>query len=152
MSAITITITGNLTGDPEMRFTPNGTQVATFTVAANERYRDNSGQWQDGPTSFLKVHAWRDLADHAAESLHKGDRVIVTGQLRQRSYEVEPQHAKDNGKRSVFEVSATEIGAALRYATAKISKVKRDGSPVPEDPWSASAPVPDGPADDEPPF
>jgi len=148
MSAIQITVTGNLTADPELRFTPAGAPVAQFTVASNERYKDGSGQWADGPTSFVRCNAWRDLAEHCAESLTKGDRVIVTGILRQRDYE-----AKDGSKRTVWELAVSEAGAALRYATAKISKVRRDGAPLPEDPWAHQAPVPDGPPPgDEPPF
>lgn len=148
MTAIQTTVTGNLAGDPELRFTPAGVPVASFTVAANERYKDQAGQWQDGSTSFLKCNAWRDLAEHIAESLGKGDRVIVSGQLRQRTYET-----KENEKRIIWELAASEVGAALRYATVKISKVRRDQAPPPEDPWSDQAPPPAGPADaDEPPF
>ena len=146
MSAINITVTGNLTGDPELRFTSSGSPVATFTVASNERFKDGSGQWQDGPVSFVRVNAWRQLAEHVAESMTKGDRVIVTGALRQRDYE-----ATDGTKRTVWEVTASEVGAALTFATAKVTRTKRDNVPVPDDPWArdsrSSAPV-----EDEPPF
>jgi single-strand DNA-binding protein len=153
MAGIQITVIGNLTDDPELRYTPAGVAVATFTVASNERYRDNGGQWQDGPTSFVRCNVWRDLADHAAESLAKGDRVIVSGILRQRSYEVEAKSPQDSGKRTVWEVAASEVGAALRYATVKVSKVRRDGVPVPEDPWAGANGGPqDSDAPDEPPF
>jgi single-strand DNA-binding protein len=152
MPSTQITITGNLTDAPDLRFTPSGAPVATFTVAVNERYRDNSGTWQDGETSFHRVNAWRELAEHATESLGKGDRVIVTGTLRQRNYE-----NKDGDKRTVWEVRAAAIGADLTRAVVKITRVKRNGVPLPEDPW-ASAPAPTG-ADDnsegfsgEPPF
>jgi single-strand DNA-binding protein len=148
MTAIDITVTGNLTGDPELRFTSAGVPVASFSVASNERYKDGAGQWQDGPTSFVKCNAWRDLAEHAAESLVRGDRVIVTGILRQRNYET-----KEGEKRIAWEVAVTEVGAALKYATVKISKVHRDQTPPPEDPW-ADAPPRTGPAstEGEPPF
>jgi len=147
VSAINITITGNLTGDPELKFTAAGVPVATFTVASNERFKDGTGEWQDGPTSFVRVNAWRDLAEHIAESLAKGDRVMVAGTLRQRDYET-----KEGEKRSVWEVHAAEVGAALRYATVKVSKVRRDHVPPPEDPWSREAPAPSAPFEDEPPF
>lgn len=151
MSAISVTVSGNLTGDPELKFTPSGAPVAQFTVAANERYRDQSGQWQDGPTSFVRCAAWRDLAEHVAESLSKGDAVIVTGIMRERAYETDPVHAADSGKRRVWELAATDVGAALRRATVKVSRVRRSDAPVPDDPWGG-APVPAAPAEDEPPF
>jgi single-strand DNA-binding protein len=149
MTAITITVTGNLTGDPELRFTPAGRPVAQFTVASNERYKDGqSGEWKDGPTSFVRCNAWAELAEHVAECLNKGDRVVVTGTLRQRDYE-----AKDGTKRTVWEVAVTDIGASVKYATVRISKARRDGAPIPEDPWASTG----GPKDsdvppDEPPF
>ena len=141
-----ITVIGNLTDDPELRYTQTGSAVATMTVAVNERYRDSgSGEWKDGPTSYVRCYAWRDLADHAAESLRKGDRVIVYGTMRQRSYET-----KEGEKRTVWEVQATELGAALRYAKASVTRVRRDAVPVPADPWApADAPPP---AEDRPPF
>jgi single-strand DNA-binding protein len=147
MTAINITVTGNLTGDPELRYTPTGAAVAQFTVASNERYRANNGEWQDGPTSFVRCNAWRDLAEHTAESLSKGDRVVVTGTLRQRDYE-----AKDGSKRTVWELAVSEVGAALKYATVKISKARRDGAPIPEDPWANGPGPQDSDAPDEPPF
>lgn len=147
MSAISITVTGNLTGDPELKFTQTGSPVAAFTVASNERFKDAKGEWQDGPTSFVRVNAWRDLAEHVAESLAKGDRVIVSGTLRQRNYET-----KEGEKRTVWEVAATEVGAALRYATVKISKIRRDSVPPAEDPWASSGPSDSDVPPDEPPF
>jgi single-strand DNA-binding protein len=145
MSAISTTVIGNLTADPELRFTPTGTPVAVFTVASNERFRDQSGQWQDGPTSFVRCNAWRHLAEHIAESAAKGDRLIVTGTFRQRGYET----ASDE-KRTVWELAVSEAGAAMTYATVKVSKVRRDTVPVPDDPW-AGAGTQEPPAD-EPPF
>lgn len=146
MTAISVTVVGNLTADPELRYTASGVPVATFTVASNERFKDAAGEWQDGPTSFVRCNAWRDLAEHVAESLAKGDRAVITGILRQRDYE-----AQDKTKRTVWEVACSEVGAALRYATAKIAKARRDSVPTPEDPWAAAGPPP-GPTDDEPPF
>ncbi len=103
----TLTITGSLTGDPELRFTGTGTAVVAFTVAASRRVYDQAtGQWQDGDTLFLRCSAWRDLADHAAESLTKGMRVIVTGRLKQRSYET-----SEGDKRTVYEVDADDVRA-----------------------------------------
>lgn len=145
MTAINATVIGNLTADPELKFTTNGTPVAVFTVASNERYKDGSGQWQDGPTSFVRCNAWRHLAEHIAESVAKGDRVIVSGTFRQRDYET------TNGeKRTVWELAVSEAGAALSYATAKVSRAKRDSVPVPDDPWASSARS--APIEDEPPF
>jgi single-strand DNA-binding protein len=90
MPAIEITVTGNLARDPDLDYTATGTTRAVFTVASNERYRDNDGEWKDGPTSWVRCVAWRDLAEHLAETLVKGDRVIVTGALRQR--DTRPRH------------------------------------------------------------
>jgi single-strand DNA-binding protein len=143
MSAISISVVGNLTSDPELRYTATGTPVASFSVASNERYKDGAGQWQDGPVSFVRVNVWRELAEHCAESLAKGDRAVVTGTLRQRDYE-----AKDGTKRRVWEVAASEVGAALKYATVKIAKVRRDTVPIPDDPWAAQ----NGGPVEEPPF
>ena len=123
----TLTITGNLTADPELRFTGTGTPVAAFTVAASRRVYDQaSGQWKDGGTLFLRCSAWRDLAEHAAETLEKGMRVIVTGRLRQRDYE-----ASDGTRRTVCELDADDIGPSLKWATAKIAKTSRDKIPHP---------------------
>ena len=123
----TLTITGNLTADPDLRFTTTGTAVATFTVAASPRvYDKDTGQWRDGDTLFLRCTAWRDLADHVAESLTKGTRVIVTGRLRQRQYET-----TDGDKRTVYELEAEEAGPSLRFATARIARTIRDKVPHP---------------------
>jgi single-strand DNA-binding protein len=149
VTAIQVTVVGNLTADPELRYTATGVPVASFTVASNERFKDGTGEWQDGPTSFVRCNAWRDLAEHAAESLAKGDRAVVTGTLRQRDYE-----AQDGTKRTVWEVAVSEVGAALRYATVKIAKARRDSVPVPEDPWAGTdaGTAAGPPPGDEPPF
>lgn len=143
MTAIQVTVVGNLTADPELKFTQTGTPVASFTVASNERYRDDAGKWQDGATSFARCNAWRELAEHVCESVGKGDRVIVTGIMQQRTYET-----KEKEKRSVWEVRVSAVGPDLAYATAKVARVKRDGAPVPEDPWASRG----AQADEEPPF
>lgn len=117
----TITVTGNLTADPELRFTQSGAAVVSFTVASTPRMFDkNSGEWKDGEALFLRCNAWRQLAENVSESLTKGSRVLVTGRLRQRSFDT-----KEGEKRTVVELEAEEVGPSLRYATAKISKVDR---------------------------
>ena len=119
MNETAITLTGNLVDNPELRFTPAGVAVARFRLASTPRYRDSStGEWKDGDTLFMTCQAWRQLAEHVAESLSKGTQVILTGRLRQRSYE-----AQDGGKRTVYEIEADEIGPSLRNATAKVEKV-----------------------------
>lgn len=157
----TITLIGNLTADPELRFTPSGAAVANFTVASTPRTFDRqSGEWKDGDALFLNCSVWRQAAENVAESLTKGMRVIVTGNLKQRSYET-----REGEKRTVFEVEVDEVGPALRYATAKVTRTAsgqgnsghqggdehrqaaRDGSaPAPAapaaaaaDPWGAPA-------------
>ena len=153
----TITIVGNLTSDPELRFTPSGAAVASFTVASTPRYLDKStNEWKDGDALFLRCSVWRQLAEHVAESLHRGERVIVTGRLKQRSFDT-----KEGEKRTVVEVDVDEVGPSLRYATATINKVSRGGGGAPagngfgasstpaEDPWATPAP---GGSVDEPPF
>ena len=117
----TLTVVGNLTTDPELRYTPNGLAVANFTVASTPRtYDRQAGGWKDADPLFLRCTLWRQPAENAAESLTKGTRVIVTGRLRQRSYE-----APQGEKRTVTELDADEIGASLRYATTKITKTSR---------------------------
>jgi single-strand DNA-binding protein len=117
-----VAITGNLTDDPEVTFTPNGTAVANFRLAVTPRVKDGEG-WKDGETSFFRITAWRDLATHLADSLSKGDRVIVLGQLSTRSWE-----EKDSGeRRSVVEVTAEEVGPSLKWATAKPERTKANG-------------------------
>jgi single-strand DNA-binding protein len=108
-----VTITGNLTDDPDLRFTPNGNPVANFRLAVTARVKDGEG-WKDGDTSFFRVNVWRQLAEHAAESLAKGDRAVVIGRLKSRSWET-----PEGDKRSVVEVEADEVAPSLRWATAK---------------------------------
>ena len=152
MNAINVTVIGNLARDPELRYTPSGAAVASFTVASSKRYRDNAGEWVDGPTSWVRCNAWRDLAEHVAESVSKGDRVIVTGEIGQRDYEVPAKNGKgDPEKRTTWEVQAVDVGVSLRSATAKVAKVRRGGAPIPEDPWADASPA-DASATGEPPF
>ncbi|MBB2944763.1 single-strand DNA-binding protein [Actinoplanes lutulentus] len=119
----TITVVGNLTDDPELRFTPSGAAVAKFRIASTPRTLDRqSGEWKDGEPLFLACNIWRDAAEHVAESLQRGARVIVQGRLRQRSYET-----REGEKRTVYELEVDEIGPSLRYATAKVQKASRSG-------------------------
>lgn len=113
-----ITIIGNLTSDPELRFTPSGAAVANFTVASTPRTFDRqTNEWRDGDAMFLNCAVWRQYAEHVAESLTKGMRVIVTGNLKSRQYET-----REGERRTVFEVDVNEVGPALRYATAKVTR------------------------------
>ncbi|HYN95063.1 MAG TPA: single-stranded DNA-binding protein [Pilimelia sp.] len=119
----TITVIGNLTDDPELRFTPSGAAVAKFRVASTPRFMDKaSGEWKDGEPLFLACTVWRQAAENVAESLQRGARVIVSGRLRQRSYET-----REGEKRTVIELEVDEIGPSLRYATAKVQKMSRSG-------------------------
>jgi len=159
----TITVVGNLTADPELRFTSSGAAVANFTVASTPRTFDRqAGDWKDGEPLFLRCNIWRQAAENVAESLTRGMRVVVQGRLRQRSYQT-----KEGENRTVFEMEVDEIGPSLRYATAKVNKANRGGAgggggfsggggassaPV-DDPWgSAPAAGSSGGFDDEPPF
>lgn len=118
-----ITVVGNLTADPELRFTPSGAPVANFTVASTPRTFDRqSGEWKDGDAMFLNCAVWRQAAENVAESLTKGMRVIVQGRLRSRSYET-----REGEKRTVFEIEVEEIGPALKYATAKVTRTQGGG-------------------------
>ncbi len=118
-----ITVVGNLTADPELRFTPSGAAVANFTVASTPRTFDkNSNEWKDGEALFLRCSVWRQAAENVAESLQKGTSVIVQGRLKQRSYET-----KEGEKRTVYELDVDEIGPSLRWATAKVTKASRGG-------------------------
>ena len=118
-----ITVVGNLTADPELRFTPAGAAVANFTVASTPRVFDRqSNEWKDGEALFLRCNIWREAAENVAESLTRGSRVIVQGRLKQRSYET-----REGEKRTVVELEVDEIGPSLRYATAKVTKAGRDG-------------------------
>ena len=119
----TITVIGNLTNDPELRFTPSGSAVANFTIASTPRTFDRqSNEWKDGETLFLRASVWREAAENVAESLTKGMRVIVSGRLKSRSYET-----KEGEKRTVIELEVDEIGPSLRYANAKVNRTQRSG-------------------------
>ncbi|GAA1769753.1 single-stranded DNA-binding protein [Luedemannella helvata] len=162
-----ITVVGNLTDDPELRFTPSGAAVAKFRIASTPRTLDRqTNEWKDGEPLFLACSVWRQAAENVAESLQRGARVIVTGRLRQRSYET-----REGEKRTVIELEVDEIGPSLRYATAKVQKASRGsgggggfgasgggggggrGASV-DDPWASSAPAGGSGSsfDDEPPF
>ncbi|MGH3914577.1 MAG: single-stranded DNA-binding protein [Pseudonocardiaceae bacterium] len=165
-----ITVVGNLTADPELRFTASGAAVANFTVASTPRTFDRqTGEWKDGDALFLRCNIWRQAAENTAETLTRGMRVIVSGRLRQRSFET-----REGEKRTVVELEVDEVGPSLRYATAKVNRVSRQGGASggggygaasssdssSDDPWS-SAPPAGAPAgsggnsagyDDEPPF
>src|SRR5688500_3354123 len=136
-----ITVVGNLTADPELRFTPSGAAVANFTVASTPRTFDRqTNEWKDGEALFLNCSVWRQAAENAAESLVRGMRVIVSGRLKARSYET-----REGEKRTVFEIDVDEVGPSLKYATAKVSKTSRSGSGGGggggygggDDPWSS---------------
>lgn len=161
-----ITVIGNLTADPELRFTASGAAVANFTVASTPRTFDRTtNEWKDGEALFLRCNIWRQAAENVAESLTRGARVIVSGRLKQRSFET-----KEGEKRTVIELEVDEIGPSLRYATAKINRAARtDGgggggggygsgggggrSSAPmDDPWGSAPPAGGGGYSDEPPF
>jgi single-strand DNA-binding protein len=165
---VTVTVVGNLTNDPELRFTPSGAAVASFTVASTPRILDKAtNEWKDGDALFLRCSVWRQAAENVAESLTRGARVIVTGRLKQRSFET-----KEGEKRTVVELDVDEVGPSLRYATAKVTKAARGGGgggggfsggggggapsgggggSMDDDPWSTPAPSGGG-MTDEPPF
>ena len=158
MNDTTLTIVGNLTADPELRFTAQGAAVASFTVAATPRvFNKASNEWKDGDALFLRCSLWRDQAENAAESLTRGSRVIVTGRLKQRSFE-----SQGGEKRTVIELEVEEIGPSLRYSTAKPVKAARSGGgfsskprqekPAAEDPWGSAPEVGGGFTDTEVPF
>jgi single-strand DNA-binding protein len=174
---VTITVIGNLTDDPELRFTPSGAAVAKFLVASTPRFLDRTtNEWKDGEPLFLTCNVWRQAAENCAESLQRGARVIVSGRLRQRSYET-----REGEKRTVMELEVDEIGPSLKYATAKVQKMSRSsgggsgggfgsgggsnggGGGNFDDPWASAVPASGGgtPAagsgssssyDEEPPF
>jgi single-strand DNA-binding protein len=139
----TVTLVGNITDDPELRFTPSGAAVANFTVAVNRRFKNNEGQWEDKLDGFFRCNCWRDMAENVAESFTKGTRVVVVGRLQQRSWD-----DQEGNRRSAFEVQVDEVGPSLRWASASIQKSQRsagtsggDWAPAPE-PASAPSPVP----------
>ncbi|MEN0130455.1 MAG: single-stranded DNA-binding protein [Brevundimonas sp.] len=165
-----ITVIGNLTGDPELRFTPSGAAVANFTVASTPRTFDRqSNEFKDGDTLFMRCSIWREAAESVAESLTKGTRVIVTGRLVQRSYE-----NREGAKVTVVELQVDEVGPSLRYATAKVTRTQRSGGGgfgggggggygggqgggnsgggQQDDPWATPAGGSGGGYSDEPPF
>ena len=167
-----ITVIGNLTDDPELKFTPSGAAVANFTVASTPRTFDRqTNEWKDGDALFIRCAAWRQLAENCAESLQKGQRVIVTGALKIRNYE-----RQDGSKGTSVEINVDEIGPSLRYATAKVTKAGRGGgggggfggssggsgggrasanaNTGGDDPWGSAPQAGSfgGPGDDEPPF
>ena len=127
---VTICITGNLVDDPILRFTPSGAAVANFTIASTPRAFDKqSNEWKDGDTMFLNCSIWRQAAEHVAESLTKGTRVIVQGRLKSRSYD-----DREGNKRTVFEVDVDEIGPSLARATAVVTRATGGGKPAPRQP------------------
>ena len=145
----TLTIIGNLAGDPELRFTQSGVPVVNFTVASTpRRYDKNSGQWVDEETLFMRCSLWRDAAENVAESLGRGTRVIVSGRLKARSYETQ-----QGEKRTVTELEVDEVGPSLRYASAKVNKTTRGGGAA-QQPQPTGGPWARGAArgTDEPPF
>ena len=143
MNDTPLTVTGNLVDDPELRFTPSGVAVARFRIASTPRYRDNAtGEWKDGDTLFLTCQVWRQAAENVAETLQRGMRAIVTGRLRQRSYETQ-----EGEKRTVYELQVDEAGPSLRNATAKVTKTARPGNGQAADAGESS-----GSYSDEPPF
>ncbi len=162
-----ITVVGNITADPELRFTPSGAAVANFTVASTPRTLDKAtNEWKDGEALFLRCSVWRQAAENVAESLQRGMRVMVQGRLKQRSYET-----KEGEKRTVVELDVDEIGPSLKYATAKVNRTTRGGggggggagggfgssggsaNSAADDPWATAAPASSGSGfSDEPPF
>jgi single-strand DNA-binding protein len=155
---VIVTIVGNLTGDPELRFTPSGAAVANFRVASTPRVLDKAtNEWKDGEAFYISCNVWRQYAENVAESMSKGMRVIVTGRLKQRSYET-----REGEKRTVIEMDVDEVGPSLKYATAKVNKVQRGGggfgegggssssSGQADDPWASGSSG--GAGFDEPPF
>jgi single-strand DNA-binding protein len=156
MNDAQMTLVGNLVDDPELRFTPAGQPVAKFRVASTPRFLNKqTNEWQDGDSLFLTCTVWRQAAENVAESLQRGTRVIVTGRLKQRSYET-----KEGEKRTVYELECDEVGPSLRSASAKVQKVTRAGAGTggqgaaaaaskQADPWASDAP---GGYSDEPPF
>jgi single-strand DNA-binding protein len=137
-----ITVVGNLTSDPELRYTSNGLAVANFTIASTPKVFDRAAnEWKDGDALFLRASVWREYAEHVAGSLTKGGRVIATGRLKQRSYET-----KEGEKRTSMELEVDEIGPALRYATASLTRAQSNrgagqSAPAADEPWAATPPA-----------
>lgn len=151
----TITVVGNLTADPELRFTPSGAAVASFTIASTPRsYDKNSNEWKDGESLFLRCSVWRQAAENVSESLTRGMRVVAQGYLKQRSYET-----REGEKRTVIELDVQEIGPSLKNATAKVNRTQRGSdssggasSAPADDPWGSAPPAGGGGFSEEPPF
>lgn len=145
-----ITVVGNLTADPELRYTQNGLPVANFTIASTPRTFDRqANEWKDGEALFLRASVWRDFAEHVAGSLTKGMRVVATGRLKQRSYQ-----DREGNNRTAIELEIDEIGPSLRYATAQVTRAASGGSggqprqqQVAEEPWSTPGSSSGGTAD-----
>jgi len=156
-----ITVVGNLTADPELRFTPSGAAVASFTIASTPRQFDrNTNEWKDGEALFLRCSIWRQAAENVAESLQRGMRVVAQGRLKQRSFET-----REGEKRTVIELDVDEVGPSLRYATAKVNRTQRGsssggfgssgsgGGDAVDDPWGTPPPPSGGGGfSDQPPF
>jgi single-strand DNA-binding protein len=151
----TTTITGNLTADPELRFTTTGVPVAGFTIANTPRTKNAMGEWADGETWFVRCSAWRDLAHNITETLTKGAAVVATGRLTARSYDATDQTTGQTVRRTVVEMTVDDLGPSLRRATAKVVKTTREhptssggnGAPAPPpDPWATTQPAPAAPA------
>ena len=142
----TVTIVGNLTQDPEMRFTPNGVAMVRLSIAVNRRrFNRDSNSWEDGEASFFNATCWRDLAENVSESLRKGTRVMITGSLKQRSWETQ-----EGDRRSMVEIQVDEIGPSLKWATASVTRIPRGGgwgggqqANVPPAPVARNNPPPD---------
>lgn len=163
MTDTIITVVGNLTADPDLRFTPSGAPVANFTIASTPRTFDKqANEWKDGDALFLRCSIWREAAENVTETLKKGMRVIAQGKLKQRSYET-----REGERRTVVELEVDEIGPSIRYATAQVARTRRAASAASsassaassaqsaassaqsaDDPWGSNMPV----QDDEPPF
>lgn len=154
----TITVVGNVVADPELRFTPSGAAVANFRVASTPRtFNKQTNQWEDGEAMFLTCNVWQQAAENVAQSVTKGMRVIVTGRLKQRSYQ-----NREGENRTVFEIDVDEVGPSLRYATVQVARTPREGGgqqvrqSAPQarpDPWAGTNAHPAGRAgESEPPF
>ena len=141
-----VTLVGNLTDDPELRYTPNGAAVCKFRIAVNRRIPDGSGGWKDGEASYFSVNCWRGLAENVAETLTRGTRVVVAGRLQYRAWE-----NQDGDKRSAVEVEADEIGPSLKWATARIERNPRSGGSTATSgsDWGERVSVPAGATDQE---
>ncbi len=138
MADNSVTLVGNVTDDPELRFTPSGQAVANFTVAVNRRFKNQAGEWEDRLDGFFRCSCWREQAENVAESITKGTRVVVVGRLQQRSWE----DAESGQRRSTIEVQVDEVAPSLRWATATVQKSQRSGAPAPAGgDWGAAVPA-----------